>query len=93
MIWFLWKRGAQVIGYLNCRSCGQEVNCADLVGGLCPTCARERAAWLADMQRQYQASVDAGEGEASARVADLIKAYQVSECVRLKDVPACYRVV
>lgn len=45
------------------------------------------------MQRQYQASVDAGEGKASARVADLIRAYQVSEGIRLKDVPACYRVV
>ncbi len=81
-----------MIGYLSCRSCGQEMNCADLVGGLCPPCARERTAWLADMQRQYQAAVDVGEAGASARVADLIRGYQASEGVRLKDVPARYRV-
>lgn len=81
-----------MVGYLKCRSCGQEMNCADLVSGLCPDCARERTRWLADMQRQYQAAVDAGEAGASARVADLIRAYQVSEGVRLKDVPSCYRV-
>ena len=82
-----------MIGYRNCRSCGQEVNCADLVGGLCPGCARERAAWLADLQRDYQADVDSEEAGASARVADLIRGYQVSERVRLKDVPAAYRVI
>ena len=81
-----------MIGYRNCRSCGQEVNAADLVGGLCPACARERAAWLADLQREYQAAVDAGEAGASARAAELIREYQASEGVRLKDVPACYRV-
>ena len=73
-----------MIGYLHCRDCGQERNCADLVGGLCPTCARKRVARLADLQVRYQAAVDAGEPGASSRVAELI---------RLKDVPAAYRVV
>ena len=81
-----------MIGYLNCRDCGQEVNCADLVGGLCPVCARERIAYLADLQAQYQAAVDAGEPGASSRVAEIIREYQQSERVRLKDVPAAYRV-
>lgn len=81
-----------MIGYLNCRNCGQEINAADLVGGLCPTCAKERAAWLADLQRKYQAAVDAGETGASTRVAELIRDYQISEGVRLKDVPDCYRI-
>ena len=82
-----------MIGYRNCRSCGQEANCADLVGGLCPSCARVRAAWLADLQRDYQTAVDTGEDGASARVAELIRGYQVSEGVRLKDVPASYQVI
>lgn len=81
-----------MIGYRSCRACGHEVNCADLVGGLCPTCARERVAYLADLQVQYQAAVDAGEPGASSRVAELIRDYQRSERVRLKDVPAAYRV-
>ena len=82
-----------MIGYLHCRDCGQERNCADLVGGLCPTCARKRVARLADLQVRYQAAVDAGEPGASRRVAELIRDYQRSERVRLKDVPAAYRVV
>lgn len=82
-----------MIGYLHCRDCGQERNCADLVGGLCPTCARERVARLADLQVRYQTAVDAGEAGASSRVAELIRDYQRSERVRLKDVPATYRVV
>ncbi len=81
-----------MIGYRSCRDCGMEVNCADLVGGLCPECARSRAARLADLQRQYQAALDAGEAGASARAADLIRAYQRSEGVRLQAVPMCYRV-
>jgi hypothetical protein len=74
-------------GYRSCRDCGQEVNCADLVGGLCPVCARERIVYLADLQVRYQAAVDAGEPGASSRVAELIRDYQRSEHVRLKDVP------
>lgn len=81
-----------MIGYLSCRACGHEVNCADLIGDLCPACARERVARLADLQVQYQAAVDAGEPGASSRVAELIRDYQRSERVRLKDVPAAYRV-
>lgn len=81
-----------MIGYLKCRDCGKVFNCADLVGGLCPTCAKERVATLAALQREYQAYVDAGHDRASAHVAELIRAYQVSEGVRLKDVPAPYRV-
>lgn len=81
------------IGYRNCRSCGEKYNCADLVSGLCPKCARDRAAVLADLQRQYQDAVDSGDGSASQEVADLIRDYQQSEQVRLKDVSAKYRVV
>ena len=80
-------------GYRSCRDCGQEVNCADLVGGLCPVCARERVAYLADLQVRYQAAVDAGEPGASSRVAELIRDYQRSEHVRLKDVPVAYQVM
>lgn len=72
-----------MIGYLSCRDCGQERNCADLVGGLCSACARERVARLADLQVQYQAAVDAGEPGASSRVAELIRDYQRSERVRV----------
>lgn len=82
-----------MIGYLSCRDCGQERNCADLIGGLCPTCARKRVARLADLQVQYQAAVDTGKPGASSRVAELIRDYQRSERVRLKDVPTAYRVM
>ena len=82
-----------MIGYRSCRDCGQEHNCADLVGGLCPDCAKKRAAHLADLQRQYQGYVDAGHERASAYVAELIRSYQHSEGVRLQAVPAPYRVV
>lgn len=81
-----------MIGYRSCRACGHEANCADLVGGLCPVCARERVAYLADLQVRYQAAVDAGEAGASSRVAEIIRDYQRSERVRLKDVPAAYQV-
>lgn len=80
-----------MLGYKNCRNCGSLMNCADLVSGLCPTCAQERAARLADLQRDYQAAVDAGDPQASSCVADLILTYQASECVRLKDVPVHLR--
>lgn len=74
-----------MLGYKTCRSCGSLMNCADLVSGLCPRCARERAAYLADLQRQYQAAVDAGDPDASQEVANLIFEYQHVERVRLKD--------
>lgn len=81
------------IGYANCRSCGKEFNCADLVSGLCPECAQDRIATLAALQRQYQDAVDNGEAGASQEVADLIRAYQKTEQVRLQAVPEKYRVV
>lgn len=81
-----------MIGYRRCRDCGQEVNCADLVGGLCPECARSRTARLAELQHQYEAALEAGEPGASARVAEIIRDYQRSEGVRLQAVPARYRV-
>lgn len=80
-----------MLGYKSCRSCGSLMNCADLVSGLCPACARERAARLSDLQRDYQAAVEAGDPAASSRVADLILAYQASEGVRLRDVPGTLR--
>ena len=80
-----------MLGYKNCRSCGYLMNCADLISGLCPSCARERAAYLAYLQRDYQAAVEAGDPAASSRVADLILNYQISEGVRLKDVPGHLR--
>ena len=76
------------VGYLSCRSCGSIENCADLVSGLCPVCRRERAAHLAQLQSDYQA----GDPAASVEIAQLIRDYQQSEGVRLKNVPGAYRV-
>lgn len=81
------------IGYGICRSCGKEFNCADLVSSLCAECAQERIDTLAALQRQYQEAVDNGEPGACQQVADLIRAYQNSERVRLQAVPEKYRVV
>lgn len=81
------------IGYLSCRSCGSIENCADLVSGLCPSCARERAAYLAALQQRYENALTAGDAGTSAEVADLIRDYQQSEGVRLKNVPGAYRVI
>ena len=72
-------------GYLRCRSCGAETNCADLVSGFCPVCAKIHVAALADLQRQYDAALAAGDSAASERVAALISEYEQSERVRLKD--------
>lgn len=81
-----------MVGFRSCRDCGETVNCADLVGGLCPACARERVEHLAELQRQYEAAVDAGVAGASARVAEIIRDYQQSERVRLMAVAPAYRV-
>lgn len=81
-----------MIGYKECRSCGSVVNCADLISGLCPACARERAARLSELQREYQAALEAGDPCASSRVAGLIRDYQAREGVRLRDVPWPMRV-
>lgn len=80
------------IGYKGCRGCGAETNCADLVSGFCPACARAHAMKLSEYQRQYQQYVEDGHERASAYVAEIIRAYQQSEGVRLKDVPAAYQV-
>lgn len=79
-------------GYIRCRSCFELFNCADLVSGLCPACAKIRADRLSELQRAYQAAVDAGEPGASEQIADLIWAYQRSEGVRLQAVSPAYRV-
>lgn len=79
-------------GYIRCRSCFELFNCAGLVSGLCPACAKIRADRLSELQRAYQAAVDAGEPGASEQIADLIRAYQRSEGVRLQAVPPAYRV-
>ena len=76
-------------GYIRCRSCFELFNCADLVSGLCPACAKIRADRLSELQRAYQA---AGEPGASEQIADLIRTYQRSEGVRLQAVPPAYRV-
>lgn len=81
------------IGYVICRSCGNEFNCADLVSGLCADCAQERIDTLAALQRQYQEAVDNCKPGASQEVAGLIRSYQNSEKVRLQAVPGKYRVV
>lgn len=47
---------------------------------------------LSEYQRQYQQYVEDGHERASAYVAEIIRAYQQSEGVRLKDVPAAYQV-
>ena len=71
------------IGYLPCRTCGNETNCADLVSGLCPSCAQKHVAYLADLQRQYDKALSAGDVAASGEVAAIISAYEKSERVRL----------
>ena len=63
-----------------------------LAEGVAPTYAKIRADRLSDLQRAYQAAVDAGEPGASEQIADLIRAYQRSEGVRLQAVPPAYRV-
>ena len=80
------------IGYLSCRSCGSIETCAHLVSGLCPVCRRERAAHLAQLQSDYQEALQAGDPAASVEIAQLIRDYQQSEGVRLKNVPEAYRV-
>lgn len=72
-------------GYKPCRNCGELTNCVELVSGCCPECARVHVEYLADLQRQYQAAVDAGDPDASQEVANLIFEYQHVERVRLKD--------
>lgn len=74
------------IGYKLCRGCGEETNCAELVSGYCPTCAKVHADNLSAYQRQYEAAIAGGDKTASARVGALISEYERSERLRLKDV-------
>lgn len=81
------------IGYLSCRNCGSVENCADQVSGLCPVCRRERTAHLAQLQSDYQDALQAGDLAASAEIAQLIRDYQQSEGVQLKNVPTAYQII
>ena len=76
-----------MIGYATCRSCGLEVNVADLAGGLCPICARSRAQVLSGLQRRLDAARAAGNTEIAHDLAAIIAEYEKREGVRLKDVP------
>lgn len=82
----------QNFGYILCRDCGMELNPADAVSGLCPECSKKRADHLAYLQTMYQSAVDGGDERTSESVARLIREYQQSEGVRLKDVLPAYRV-
>lgn len=73
------------IGYLPCRGCGSETNCADLVSGYCPSCARAHAAALASLQREYEGTLAAGDPAAAKGVGEIISSYENSEGLRLKD--------
>lgn len=73
------------LGYKKCRECGDLWNVADLVSGLCPECARTRAAYLAHLQRQYEDHLRNGDDDASEDVLRLIREYTAAEGVRLKD--------
>ena len=76
-----------MIGYAVCRSCGLEVNVADMAGGLCPICARSRAQVLSGLQRRLDAAEAAGNTEVAQEMAVMISEYEQREGVRLKDVP------
>ena len=80
------------IGYLSCRSCGSIENCADLVSGLCLYAGGRGQPTLAQLQSDYQEALQAGDPAASVEIAQLIRDYQQSEGVRLKNVPEAYRV-
>ena len=55
-----------MIGYLSCHTCGHVVNCADLIGELCPTFVWKRVTYLDNLQVQYQAAVNMGSLEPPA---------------------------
>lgn len=77
-----------MIGYAACRSCGIEANVADMAGGLCPICARNRAQILSGLQRRLDAARAAGNEDAAADLEAVITEYERREGVRLKDVPS-----
>ena len=80
-----------MIGYATCRSCGLEVNVADITGGLCPICARSRAQVLSGLQRRLDAARAAGYDDVAADLEAIIAEYERREGVRLKDVPRVSR--
>lgn len=57
-----------------------------------PCMPEGRAAHLAQLQSDYQEALQAGDPAASVEIAQLIRDYQQSEGVRLKNVPGAYRV-
>ena len=73
-------------------ACSRARSFRYLVSGLCPVCRRGRAAHLAQLQSDYQEALQAGDPAASVEIAQLIRDYQQSEGVRLKNVPGAYRV-
>lgn len=76
-----------MIGYAACRSCGLEVNVADLTGRLCPICAQSRVQYLSGLQRRHDAAAAAGNLEVARALSDMISDYEQREGVHLKDVP------
>ena len=81
-----------MIGYLQCRDCGSEMNAADLVAKLCPACLKKRAAHLSVLQGQYEQAVRGGDADRAVAAAAQVRSYQQAEGVRLRDVPDAYRV-
>ena len=72
-------------GFRECRDCGEVFDCAVLVGGLCPECARMRAYYMVALQGGYEAALAAGDAKASRRIADLIGDYKQAEQIRLRE--------
>lgn len=73
------------IGYKKCRECGELWNVADMASSLCPECGRVHAAYLSDLQRQYEDLLRSGDTAASDDVRKLIQEYTTAQGVRLKD--------
>ena len=74
------------IGYLSCRSCGSIENCADLVSGLCLYAGGRGQPTLPSSRATTRRRCKPGPA-ASVEIAQLIRDYQQSEGVRLKNVP------
>ena len=81
-----------MIGYLQCRDCGTEMNAADLVAKLCPACLKKRMAHLSALQGQYEQAVRDGDADRVATLAEQIRSYQQEESVRLRGIPDAYQV-
>jgi hypothetical protein len=70
-------------GHLNCRSCGAQTDCADLVSGFCPHCAQEHIDALSSMCRAYAEYCK--DGTKSAQLEALVS-YTRSEAERLDKI-------